>query len=54
MQRPGKRDPAGGAGSQRARLSTHTFMVHLADCRAGGETVLLLRGELLARWEAKG
>ena len=104
------RDPAGGGGPQRARLSTHTFMVHLADCRAGGETVLLsklagpatdldaggarrqqlpdgvlaavppvrgrllvfphvcphaglavgsvpklfLRGELLARWEAKG
>lgn len=33
-----KRDPGGG---KRVRLSTHTFMVHLADCTTGGETVLL-------------
>ena len=31
-----KRDPASSV-----RLSTHTFMVHLADCQRGGETVLL-------------
>lgn len=30
-----KRDP-----SNSIRLSTHTFMVHLADCKSGGETVL--------------
>lgn len=31
-----KRDPASSV-----RLSTHTFMVHLATCQRGGETVLL-------------
>jgi hypothetical protein len=31
-----KRDPANGL-----RLSTHTFMVHLATCKTGGETVML-------------
>ena len=31
-----KRDP-----SNSIRLSTHTFMVHLADCKTGGETALL-------------
>ena len=36
-----KRDPSGSGISSSVRLSTHTFMVHLADCKAGGETVLL-------------
>ena len=35
-----KRDPS-GSGTSNVRLSTHTFMVHLADCKVGGETVLL-------------
>lgn len=38
-----KRDPCPEAGSWQGRPSTHTFMVHLADCQQGGETVLLRR-----------